>query len=126
MHRLTGMAEASVYWRDLLVVDFNPLFGVPAAEAGTAWVTYAVPDLADTMRVQKDRQIGRYDCVTRRGRTLQTPQQAHRHHYVRAKVRVPEWPDSLLAILGPRSAAGSARAAARLDRNVGHKPCCNS
>jgi len=44
--------------------------------------------------------------VAWRGGSLQIPQQAHRHHYVRATVRVHEQPDGHLAIFdGPRCLA---------------------
>ena len=88
------------------MADFNARFGVPAAEAGTAFVGYAGPDLADTLCVQEDRQVGRDNCVSWHGRSLQIPQQAHRHHYVRATVRVHEQPSGQLAIFdGPRCLA---------------------
>ncbi len=38
--------------------------------------------------------------------TLQIPEDKHRHHYVKAKVRVHEYPDATLAIFhGPRCLA---------------------
>jgi hypothetical protein len=40
------------------------------------------------------------------GRVLQIPEQAHRRHYVKAQVRVLEYPDGSLAIFhGPRRLA---------------------
>ena len=103
---LTTVSAANVYLRDVFMADFNARFGVAAAEAGTAYVAYAGPDLADTLCVQEDRQVGRDNCVSWRSRSLQIPQQAHRHHYVRATVRVHEQPDGQLAIFdGPRCLA---------------------
>lgn len=103
---LTSMAAANLYLRDTFMGEFNARFGVPAAEAGSAFVAYAGPDVADTLCVQEDRQVGRDNCVAWHGRSLQIPQQAHRHHYVRATVRVHEQPDGRLAIFdGPRCLA---------------------
>jgi hypothetical protein len=103
---LGSMAAANLYLRDTFMADFNARFGVPAAEAGTAFIAYRGPDLADTLCLQDDRQVGRDNCVTWRGKSLQIPQQAHRHHYVRATVRVHEQPDGRLAIFdGPRCLA---------------------
>lgn len=62
--------------------------------------------LEDTLCLQEDRQVGRDNCVSWRGKTLQIPQQTHRHHYVRATIRVREYPGGGLAIFdGPRCLA---------------------
>ena len=107
--RVRGLATvevANAYLRHVFMPDFNERFGVAPAEAGTAFVAYAGRALEDTLCVQEDRQVGRDNCVSWRGRSLQIPQQAHRHHYVRATIRVHEYPDGRLAIFdGPRCLA---------------------
>jgi hypothetical protein len=104
--RLAGiktMAAANRYLRERFVPDYNARFVVPAAEDGTAFQPYVGPPLADVLCVQEDRQVGRDNCVQWNGRSLQIPPQAHRHHYVKATVRVHEYPDGRLAIFdGPR------------------------
>jgi hypothetical protein len=56
--------------------------------------------------VQHDRQVGRDNCVSWAGKSLQIPAQLHRHHYVKAAIRVHEYPDGTLAIFdGPRCLA---------------------
>ncbi len=106
LHGLRTMAAANVYLRDVFMADFNTRFGVEQVEPGTAFVAYVGPALADTLCVQEDRQVGRDNCVSWRGRSLQIPQQTHRHHYVRASIRVHEYPDGGLAIFdGPRCLA---------------------
>ena len=103
---LATMEAANQYLRDKFLPDFNARFGVPAAEAGTAYVAYAGAALEDTLCLQEDRQVGRDNCVSWRGKTLQIPQQTHRQHYVRATIRVHEYPDGSLAIFdGPRCLA---------------------
>ncbi|MBV8337039.1 MAG: hypothetical protein JO358_16700 [Alphaproteobacteria bacterium] len=48
------------------------------------------------------RQVGRDNGVNRNGIALQIPPQRHRHHYVKASVRVHHYPDGGLAIFdGP-------------------------
>jgi transposase len=97
---------ANAYLRESFVPDYNSRFGKPAAEEGTAFVAYAGPPLADVLCVQADRQVGRDNCVAWGGRSLQIPPQLHRHHYVKATVRVHEYPDGGLAIFdGPRCLA---------------------
>jgi transposase len=103
---LATIAAANAYLREVFMVEFNARFGVAAAEAGTAFVTYAGAALDDTLCVQEERRVGRDNCVSWRAKSLQIPQQAHRHHYVRATVRVHEYPDGRLALFdGPRCLA---------------------
>ena len=100
---LAMMAAANTYLREVFMADFNARFGVAASEAGSAFIADAGPALADTPCVQEDRRVGRDNCVSWRGRALQIPQQAHRHHDVRATVSVRHDPDASLAIFdGPR------------------------
>ncbi len=104
--RIRGLASAevaNVYLREVFMPDFNARFGVAASEAGSAFVAYVGAPLADTLCLQEDRRVGRDNCVSWRGKTLQIPEQTHRHHYVRATIRVHEYPDGGLAIFdGPR------------------------
>jgi transposase len=103
---VTTVAAANAYLRETFVPDYNRRFAKPAAEEGTAFVAYAGPKLADVLCVQADRQVGRDNCVAWAGRSLQIPPQLHRHHYVKATVRVHEYPDGRLAIFdGPRCLA---------------------
>ena len=104
--RLAGivtMAEANRYLKERFVPDHNARFAVAPAEPGSAFVAYVGRPLKDVLCVQEDRQVGRDNCVAWNGRALQIPPQAHRHHYVKATVRVHEYPDGALAVFdGPR------------------------
>lgn len=103
--RLAGIdtvEAANHYLKNRFVPDYNARFAVPAAEPGAAFVPYAGRPLEDVLCVQEDRQVGRDNCVQWKGLALQIPPQRHRHHYVRATVRVHEYPDGRLAIFdGP-------------------------
>jgi len=97
---------ANAYLRECFVPAFNARFGKEAAEPGSAFVGYTGALLDDVPCVQLDRQVGRDNCVSWSGRSLQIPAQQHRHHYVRVTVRVHEYPDGKLAIFdGPRCLA---------------------
>ena len=68
-----------------------------------------VADILDKRRIkrvpviQEDRVVGADNCVSWHRRSLQIPPQRHRQHYVRARVRVHQYPDGSLAIFdGPR------------------------
>jgi hypothetical protein len=103
--RLAGidtLEAANRYLKERFVPEYNARFAVPAAEPGSAFVPYAGRPLEDVLCIQEDRQVGRDNCVQWRGLSLQISPQRHRHHYVKATVRVHEYPDGRLAIFdGP-------------------------
>jgi transposase len=104
--RIKTVAAANRYLKDHFVPDYNARFAVPAAEPGSAFVPYVGRPLADVLCVQEDRMVGADNCVSYHRRSLQIPPQRHRQHYVRATVRVHEYPDGNLAIFdGPRCLA---------------------
>jgi hypothetical protein len=104
--RIRTAAAANRYLKDRFVPDYNARFAVEAAEPGTAFVPYVGRPLADVLCVQEDRVVGADNCVSWRRRSLQIPPQRHRQHYVRATVRVHEYPDGRLAVFdGPRCLA---------------------
>ncbi len=48
---------------------------------------------ADILCAQEDRVVAGDNTVRYKNRTLQIPADRHRHHYVKAQVRVHEYPD---------------------------------
>ena len=62
--------------------------------------------LEDILCAQEDRVVAGDNTVRYKNRTLQIPADRHRHHYVKAQVRVHEYPDGHLAVFhGPRCLA---------------------
>ena len=99
---ITTIEAANRYLKQQFVPDYNARFAVPAAEEGSAFLPYAGRPLEDVLCIQDYRQVVRDNCVNWNGAALQIPPQRHRHHYVRATVRVHEYPDGQLAIFdGP-------------------------
>jgi transposase len=99
---ITTVEAANRYLKERFVPDFNTRFAVPAAEPGTAFIPYAGRPLEDVLCIQEDRQVGRDNCVQWKRLSLQIPPQLHRRHYVKATVRVHEYPDGRLAVFdGP-------------------------
>ena len=99
---ITTLEAANRYLKQQFVPDYNARFAVPAAEEGSAFIPYAGRPLVDILSIQEDRQVGRDNCVSCNGIALQIPPQRHRHHYVKATVRVHQYPDGRLAIFdGP-------------------------
>jgi hypothetical protein len=109
--RLFGITEieaANGYIREIYLPMHNELFARPpqiAQESG--FVQVRDPDaLADVLCVQQHRVVARDNTVSYEGRCLQLPQSPVRPHYVKANVRVHEYPDGTLAIFhGPRRLA---------------------
>jgi hypothetical protein len=99
---IATVEAANRFLREHFVPDYNARFAVPAAEEGSAFIAYAGRPLEDILCIQESRQVGRDNCVNWNSVSLQIPPQRHRHHYVRATVRVHQYPDGQLAIFdGP-------------------------
>jgi len=99
---IATVEAANRYLKTHFVPDYNARFAVPATEEGSAFIAYAGRPLEDVLCIQESRQVGRDNCVNWNGVTLQIPPQRHRHHYVKATVRVHGYPDGRFAIFdGP-------------------------
>lgn len=102
---ITGMAEANRFLKEVYLPQHNARFATPAEADGSAFVPFAGA-LDDILCVHADRVVGNDNTVRYRGLSLQIPPDRHRHHYVKARVRVHEYPDGTLAIFhGPRCMA---------------------
>lgn len=85
---------------------FNDTFTIPAKEPGSAFVPLLDIGLNEILCLQEERTVRPDNCVSYLGLVLQIPEQDHRRHYVKAKVRVHQYPDHSLAIFhGPRQLA---------------------
>lgn len=103
--RLAGIdtiEAANVWLKASYIAEYNDQFGIAPAEIGSAFVPF-VGDLANILCIHEDRVVSKDNTVRYEGRTLQIPEQTHRRHFIKAAVRVLEYPDGRLAILhGPR------------------------
>ncbi len=107
MLRLAGISdvdEANRWLNEVYIGEHNARFAVAPAEEGSAFPF--VGDLDNVLCVQAERVVSNDNTVRYRGRVLQIPQQKHRRHYVKATVRVHEYPDGRLGVFhGPRQLA---------------------
>ncbi len=102
---ITTMDEANRFLRETFLTDHNRRFAIRPEEPGSAFVPFA-GKLEDILCVQEERTVGNDNTVRYKGLSLQIPEDKHRHHYVKAKVRVHEYPNGHLAIFhGPRRLA---------------------
>jgi transposase len=109
--RLFGIADiaaANRCIREIYLPMHNKLFARPAQlPQESAFVKVGDPNaLADVLCVHQHRVVARDNTVSYEGLCLQLPQNPARPHYVKANVRVHEYPDGTLAVFhGPRRLA---------------------
>ncbi len=102
---ITTMAAANRYLAEVFWPAHNARFARPAEEAGSAFVAFA-GSLEDILCIQEERVVSNDNTLRYKNRSLQIPADRHRHHYVKARVRVHEYPDGRLAVFhGPRCLA---------------------
>jgi Helix-turn-helix domain len=100
---ITEVAAANRFLQRRFIPAYNREFAVPAVETGSAFVPWIGTNLNDILCLQEPRTVRADNCIVYRNQLLQIPADRHRCHYVKATVRVHEYPDRSLAIFhGPR------------------------
>lgn len=103
---ITTMEAANRYLQQVYLPTFNAEFSKPAATPGSAFVPWISGNLDDILCEQYSRTVGRDNCVSFEGVTLQIPADTYRCNFIKAKVRVHRYLDGTLAIFhGPRKLA---------------------
>jgi len=103
---ITDREAANRYLEEVYRPAFNAEFSQPAMEEGSAFVPWIGGDLKDFLCETYERVVGKDNCVAFEGMSRQIPQDRHRMHYVKVKVRVHRYPDGRLALFhGPRGLA---------------------
>ncbi len=103
---LTEAAAANRWLREVYLPRHNARFAVEAAEAGSGFVPVAEAQWRDVLCIQEERTVAPDNTVAWNRRRLQIPPHPARAHFVKAKVRVHEYPPGDLAIFhGPRCLA---------------------
>jgi len=105
---IATMEAANRFLADVYLPRHNACFARTPEDAGAAFVSFA-GNIEDILCIQEERVVGNDNTVRYKNRTLQIPADRHRHHYVKATVRVHEYPDGGLAVFhGPRRLASFA------------------
>lgn len=104
---ISGVAAANRFIREVYLPAHNARFAKPPAIAESAFVSVADPaGLAEILCIQEQRVVARDNTVAYAGLRLQLPETRARAHYVKARVKVHEYPDGTLAVFhGPRPIA---------------------
>ena len=78
-------------------------FDPPQLEDSAFVAVTDAASLAEILCIEQERIVARDNTVTYDGRNLQLPESRARAHYVKARVKVREYPDGTLAVFhGPR------------------------
>jgi transposase len=106
---LAGIAtlDAANRWiAEHYLTEYNAAFAVLPEQAGTAFVPDRSGAAGEILCLQEERRVGNDNTVKWRRLSLQIPPSPLRPHFVRATVRIHEYPDGRLAIFhGPHRLA---------------------
>lgn len=104
---IAGIEAANRFIAERYLPDHNRRFAVPPELEVSAFVPLARPDqVDDILCLHAERVVGRDNTVRYARRVLQLPAGPDRPHYVKAKVRVHDYPDGTLGVFhGPRCLA---------------------
>jgi hypothetical protein len=103
---VTTMAAANRWIAEVYLPAHNAAFAVAPAGTGSAFAPDRAGQAGEILCVQEERRVGNDNTVKWRGLSLQIPPSPLRPHFVRAMVRVHEYPDGRLAIFhGPHRLA---------------------
>ncbi len=97
---------ANCFIRDVYLPAHNARFAKPPAIDHSAFVAADPAMLAEVLCIEEERIVARDNTVAYAGLRLQLPQSPLRPHYVKARVKVRQYPDGMLAVFhGPRRIA---------------------
>jgi transposase len=106
---LAGIKDSTAanrFIREIYLPEHNRRFAVQATQEGSAFVPTIGNLWRDVLCIQDERQVGNDNTVRYAGMVLQLPAVPERTHFVKATVRVHEYPDETLAVFhGPRRLA---------------------
>jgi hypothetical protein len=97
--KLAGIStiEAANRWlSEVYMAEHNKLFAIDAGQEGSAFVADAMGAWREILCVQEDRTVGNDNTVKWQQLSLQLPPSRLRVHFVKANVRVHEYPDGTL------------------------------
>ena len=103
---ITTVEQANRWIAEVYIPDHNAAFAVEAEEEGSAFVADTAGVAREILCVHEERTVGNDNTVKWNNLRLQIPPSRLRPHFVKATVRVHEYPDGRIAIfLGPHRLA---------------------
>jgi len=99
---ISTVETANVWLHESYLAEHNARFAVAAEQEGSAFVADAMGAWREILCIQEDRTVGNDNTVKWQRLSLQLPPSRLRAHFVKASVRVHEYPDGRLAVFwGP-------------------------
>ena len=103
---ITTLEAANRFIAEHYLPQHNAAFAIAPAEAGSAFVPDSASQAGEVLCLQEERRVGNDNTVKWRNLVLQIPPSPLRPHFVRATVRIHEYPDGRLAVFhGPHRLA---------------------
>jgi transposase len=116
--RLAGISDvetANRWMCEHFIAEHNKAFAIAPEQAGTAFVADRAEAWREILCVIEERTVSNDNTIAWAGRRLQLPESRLRPHFVKATVRVHEYPDQTVSVfLGPHRLASYASDGARL------------
>ena len=107
--KLAGIATveaANRFIAEVYLPDHNGRFAEPPEHSDSAFVAATLAQCRNILCRQEERVVANDNTVSYHGVSLQLPPRPGRPHFVKARVRVHEYPDGALAVFhGPRRLA---------------------
>ena len=103
---ITTVEAANAWLKAHYIAGHNAAFAIKAEQPGTAFVTDRHEIWREALCVIEERTVTNDNTVAWNGRRLQLPQSRLRPHFVKAVVRLHEYPDGTVSVfLGPHRLA---------------------
>ena len=103
---ITTVEAANRWLAETYIPQHNAAFAVAAEQEGSGFVPDRTAAWPDILCIQEERRVGNDNTVKWRRLCLQLPPSRLRPHFVKATVRVHEYPDGTIAVfLGPHRLA---------------------
>ena len=103
---ITTVAAANAWLKTHYISGHNAAFAIKAEQEGTAFVTDPHEAWREALCVAEERTVANDNTIAWNGRRLQLPESRLRPHFVKAVVRVHEYPDGTASVfLGPHRLA---------------------
>jgi transposase len=103
---ITTVEEANAWLKSHYIAEHNARFAVAPEQEGSAFVPDANEAWREILCVVEERTVGNDNTVAWNGKRLQLPESRLRPHFVKAQVRIHEYPEGTCAVfLGPHRLA---------------------
>ena len=100
------MEAANAWLKAHYIAEHNAAFAIKAEQPGTAFVADKHEAWREALCVIEERTVANDNTIAWSGRRLQLPKSRLRPHFVKASVRVHEYPDGTVSVfLGPHRLA---------------------